>query len=112
MKPGFKLEKVIFKLKEGNKSTDDLFKDKRVVLFGLPGAFIPSCSSQQLPEFENNCERFKKLGIDEVYCCSVNDAYIMKAWSEKIQIKNIKLIKEPHFPFRLCEHEQLLEDLG
>jgi len=94
MKPGFKLEKVIFKLKEGNKSTDDFFKDKRVVLFGLPGAFIPSCSSQQLPEFENNCERFKKLGIDEVYCCSVNDAYIMKAWSEKIQIKNVKLIPD------------------
>ena len=61
------------------KSTDDFFKNKRVVLFSLPGAFTPTCSSLQLPGFENNCERFKKLGIDEIYCCSVNDAYSMNA---------------------------------
>jgi peroxiredoxin len=60
----------------------------------LPGAFTPTCSSQQLPGFENNCEQFKKLGIDEVYCCSVNDAYTMNAWSEKMQIKNVKLIPD------------------
>ena len=95
MKSGFRLEKVIFKIREGDKSgslnecaiggkwvdktTDDFFKGKRVVLFSLPGAFTPTCSSQQLPGFENNFDRFKKLGIDEVYCCSVNDAYVMNA---------------------------------
>ena len=107
MKSGFKLEKVIFKTRDGDsakninecaiggkwidKTTDDYFKGKRVVLFSLPGAFTPTCSSQQLPGFENNFNRFKKLGIDEIYCCSVNDAYVMNAWSDKMGIKNIKL---------------------
>ena len=110
MKTGFRLQNVIFKLREGdragsqkecaiggkwvNKTTDDFFKGKRVVLFSLPGAFTPTCSSLQLPGFENNCERFKKLGIDEIYCCSVNDAYTMNAWSEKMRIKNVKLIPD------------------
>jgi len=110
MKAGFKLDNVIFRLREGDragsqkecaiggkwvdKNTDDFFKGKRVVLFSLPGAFTPTCSSQQLPGFEENCDRFKKFGIDEIYCCSVNDAYTMNAWSEKMQIKNVKLIPD------------------
>ena len=115
MKSGFKLEKVIFKTRDGdsakninecaiggkwiNKTTDDYFKGKRVVLFSLPGAFTPTCSSQQLPGFENNFNRFKKLGIDEIYCCSVNDAYVMNAWSDKMGIKNIKLIPDGNGSF-------------
>jgi peroxiredoxin len=115
MKSGFKLEKVIFKMREGDKSgslnecaiggkwvdktTDDFFKGKRVVLFSLPGAFTPTCSSQQLPGFENNFDRFKKLGIDEVYCCSVNDSYVMNAWAYKMGIKNIKLIPDGNGSF-------------
>ncbi len=110
MKSGFKINKVKFKIREGDtadsqdscaiggkwieKSTDDFFKDKRVVLFSLPGAFTPTCSSKQLPAFENYCDQFKKLGIDDVYCCSVNDSYIMNAWSEKMKIKNIKFIPD------------------
>jgi len=115
MKSGFKLEKVIFKTRDGDsakninecaiggkwidKTTDDYFKGKRVVLFSLPGAFKPTCSSQQLPGFENNFNRFKKLGIDEIYCCSVNDAYVMNAWSDKMGIKNIKLIPDGNGSF-------------
>ena len=115
MKSGFKLEKVIFKMRDGDsakninecaiggkwidKTTDDFFKGKRVVLFSLPGAFTPTCSSQQLPGFENNFDRFKKLGIDEIYCCSVNDAYVMNAWSDKMGIKNIKLIPDGNGSF-------------
>ncbi|MDA9664238.1 peroxiredoxin [bacterium] len=115
MKSGFKLEKVIFKTRDGDsakninecaiggkwidKTTDDYFKGKRVVLFSLPGAFTPTCSSQQLPGFENNFNRFKKLGIDEIYCCSVNDAYVMNAWSDKMGIKNIKLIPDGNGSF-------------
>ena len=115
MKAGFKLEKVIFKTRDGDsakninecaiggkwidKTTDDYFKGKRVVLFSLPGAFTPTCSSQQLPGFENNFNRFKKLGIDEIYCCSVNDAYVMNAWSDKMGIKNIKLIPDGNGSF-------------
>ena len=110
MKSGFKINKIKFKIREGDqatklsecaiggkwidKTTDDLFKNKRVVLFSLPGAFTPTCSSQQLPGFEKNCSRFKKLGIDEIYCCSVNDSYTMNAWSEKLNIKNVKFIPD------------------
>lgn len=110
MKSGFRINKIKFKIREGDKetnlsecaiggkwidkTTDDFFKNKRVVLFSLPGAFIPTYSSQQLPGFEKNCLRFKKLGIDEIYCCSVNDSYTMNAWSEKMNIKNIKFIPD------------------
>ena len=85
-----KIPKVIFKIREGdfpeypdacaiggkwtNKSTNDFFIKKRIVLFSLPGAFTPTCSSQQLPGFEKNYEKIKSLGIDEIYCCSVNDS--------------------------------------
>ena len=110
MKSGFKINKIKFKIREGDqatklsecaiggkwidKTTDDFFKNKRVVLFSLPGAFTPTCSSQQLPGFEKNCSRFKKLGIDEIYCCSVNDSYTINAWSEKLNIKNVKFIPD------------------
>ena len=110
MKSGYKLKKVIFKIREGDKTndsnecaiggrwitktTDDFFKGKRVVLFSLPGAFTPICSSQQLPGFEKNSDRFKKLGIEHIYCCSVNDSYTINAWSEKMQIKNVKFIPD------------------
>ena len=51
-----------------NQTTDDLFADKKVVLFSLPGAFTPTCSSQQLPGYEGAFNEFKELGVDEVYC--------------------------------------------
>ena len=110
MKSGFRINKIKFKIREGDqatklsecaiggkwidKTTDDFFKNKRVVLFSLLGAFNPTCSSQQLPGFEKNFSRFKKLGIDEIYCCSVNDSYTMNAWSEKLNIKNVKFIPD------------------
>merc|ERR1711907_623983 len=53
-------------------TSEDYFKGKKVVLFSLPGAFTPTCSTYQLPGFEKNAEEFKKLGIDEIYCLSVN----------------------------------------
>jgi len=61
-------------------TTIDLFKGKRVVLFSLPGAFTPTCSSTHLPGYEKNYEAIKALGIDEVYCLSVNDAFVMRQW--------------------------------
>ena len=86
---GFKIPKVNFRVREGdasdneevcaiggkwiNKSSDDYFKGKRVILFSLPGAFTPTCSSQQLPGFEKNASKLKDLRIDDIYCCSVND---------------------------------------
>ena len=107
---GFKIPKVIFRVREGDtsndeticpiggkwmdKSTDDYFKSKRVILFSLPGAFTPTCSSQQLPGFEKNAHKIKDLGIDEIYCCSVNDSYVMNAWAKKMNISNIKVIPD------------------
>eukprot|EP01039_Chlorochromonas_danica_P002155 gene2155-2353_t len=58
----------------------DLFKNKRVVLFALPGAFTPTCSSTHLPGYEEKYEEIKKLGVDEIYCLSVNDAFVMRQW--------------------------------
>jgi len=77
-----------------DKTTDDYFKGKRVILFSLPGAFTPTCSTYQLPGFENNYKEFKSLGIDEIYCMSVNDAFVMNAWSNSQSIFNVKVIPD------------------
>lgn len=61
-------------------TTEDYFKGKRCVLFALPGAFTPVCSASHLPGYENKYEEIKALGIDEVYCLSVNDAFVMRQW--------------------------------
>ena len=73
---------------------DSLFKDKKVVIFGLPGAFTPTCSSQQLPAYEGLYDKFKDLGIDEVYCVSVNDAFVMNAWARALRLEKVKLIPD------------------
>ncbi len=75
-------------------STDDLFKDKKVVLFSLPGAFTPTCSGQQLPTYEEQYDRFKAQGFDDVYCISVNDAFVMNAWARDLGIKKVKMIPD------------------
>ena len=75
-------------------TTSDLFSKKRVVVFALPGAFTPTCSSFQLPGYEEYYEDFKKLGIDEVYCLSVNDSFVMNAWFKQQGIKNVKPIPD------------------
>lgn len=59
------------------KSSGDYFEGKRVILFGLPGAFTPTCSTYQLPTFEKLFPEFNGLGIDEIYCISVNDAFVI-----------------------------------
>ena len=75
-------------------TTVDLFNHKRVVLFGLPGAFTPTCSSKQLPGFEEKYNELKDLGIDEVYCVSVNDAFVMNAWARDLGIEKVKMIPD------------------
>ena len=75
-------------------TTDDLFKDKTVIVFGLPGAFTPTCSGQQLPGFEELYREFRELGIDDIYCVSVNDTFVMEEWKDKQGIVNVKLIPD------------------
>tara|TARA_Y100000287_G_C14125306_1_gene307018 strand:- start:153 stop:701 length:549 start_codon:yes stop_codon:yes gene_type:complete len=77
-----------------DKTTDDLFADKKVVLFSLPGAFTPTCSGEQLPSYDKHYDKFKELGMDEVYCISVNDAFVMNAWARDLEIKNVKMIPD------------------
>ena len=76
------------------KTTTDYFQGKRVVLFALPGAFTPTCSTFQLPDFERLYGEFKEHGIDEIYCLSVNDAFVMNAWGKQQDLKNITLIPD------------------
>merc|ERR1712178_606219 len=61
-------------------TSKDFFSGKRVVLFSLPGAFTPTCSASHLPGYEKFYDEIKSLGIDEVYCLSVNDAFVMRQW--------------------------------
>jgi len=63
-----------------NAYTHDLFKNKRCALFSIPGAFTPTCSGSHLPSYEKLYEDIKKHNIDEVYCLSVNDAFVMRKW--------------------------------
>ena len=74
--------------------TDDYFKNKKVIVFSLPGAFTPTCSEHQLPGFQAHYKKFKELGIDEIYCISVNDSFVMNAWFDKQQITDIKGIPD------------------
>ena len=75
-------------------TTADYFAGKRVVVFSLPGAFTPTCSTYQLPGYDSKFEEFQALGIDEVYCLSVNDSFVMNAWFKSQNIKNVKPIPD------------------
>jgi len=79
-------------------STDDLFKNKKIVLFSLPGAYTPTCSSQQLPGYEDKYEELKKYA-DEVYCLSVNDSFVMNAWFRDQSISKVKAIGDGEAKF-------------
>jgi len=72
-------------------STNDLFNNKKIVLFSLPGAYTPTCSSQQLPGYEKKYEDLRKY-TDEVYCLSVNDSFVMNAWFRDQNINKVKPI--------------------
>ena len=81
------------------KTAMDLFGGKRVIVFSLPGAFTPTCSSKQLPGFEAMYNEFRAQGIDEIYCLSVNDAFVMNDWGRHMKVKNVKLIPDGNGTF-------------
>jgi peroxiredoxin len=97
-KEGYQIPQVEFIFREAGefvtRTSTDLFAGKRVVIFSLPGAFTPTCSAYQLPGFEEKYEDFKNLGIDEIYCISVNDGFVMNAWAQDQNIQNVKLIPD------------------
>jgi thioredoxin-dependent peroxiredoxin len=75
-------------------STADIFAGKKIVVFSLPGAFTPTCSSLHFPGYENNYDKLKALGIDEVYCLSVNDTFVMNSWAKDQNVVNVKVIPD------------------
>lgn len=80
-------------------TTAEVFGGKKIIVFSLPGAFTPTCSSTHLPGYETSYEEFQKLGVDEVYCVSVNDAFVMKQWADKLGIKNVKMLPDGNATF-------------
>ena len=82
-----------------DKCTDDLFAGKRVVVFSLPGAFTPTCSSNHLPRYEALFEEFKAQGVDSIICVSVNDAFVMFQWGKSQNAKNVFLLPDGNGDF-------------
>lgn len=77
-----------------DKTTSDYFAGKRAILFSLPGAFTPTCSTYQLPGYEKGAADFAKEGIEEIYCLSVNDSFVMNKWAQDQGLKNVKVIPD------------------
>ncbi|CAM3976934.1 MULTISPECIES: peroxiredoxin [Pseudoalteromonas] len=75
-------------------TNDDLFAAKKVVLFAVPGAFTPTCSNAHLPEFITLADKIKAKGVDAIYCVSVNDAFVMKAWGEAHNAEHIQMLAD------------------
>lgn len=74
--------------------TGDLFAGKRVVVFSLPGAFTPTCSTEQCPAFERLYDEIRGAGADEIYCISVNDAFVMYQWGRHLGVDKVKLLPD------------------
>lgn len=77
-----------------DKTTADYFSGKRVILFSLPGAFTPTCSTYQLPGYETGFGEFAELGIDAIYCMSVNDSFVMNKWAQAQNLENVQVIPD------------------
>ncbi|MGL4455804.1 MAG: glutathione peroxidase [Plesiomonas sp.] len=80
-------------------TTDTLFKDKTVIVFSLPGAFTPTCSSSHLPRYNELAPVFAKLGVDEILCVSVNDTFVMNAWKDDQKADRITFIPDGNGEF-------------
>jgi thioredoxin-dependent peroxiredoxin len=80
-------------------TTKDIFAGKKVIVFSLPGAFTPTCSSTHLPRYEELYNEIKAQGVDEIYCMSVNDAFVMYQWGLKLGAKNVKLLPDGNGEF-------------
>jgi thioredoxin-dependent peroxiredoxin len=82
-----------------DRTTEDIFGGKRVVVFSLPGAFTPTCSTSHLPRYEELYNEFKALGVDEVICVSVNDAFVMFQWGKQQGANNVFLLPDGNAEF-------------
>lgn len=100
---GHKVPNVTFKTRANGEfvdvNTDQLFRGKTVVVFALPGAFTPTCSSTHLPRYNELAPVFKENGVDEIVCLSVNDAFVMDAWKKDQEAANVTLIPDGNGEF-------------
>jgi peroxiredoxin len=80
-------------------TTDDIFKGRKVVLFALPGAFTPTCSSNHLPRYEELHDEFRALGVDQIVCLSVNDAFVMFQWGKSVGANHVFLLPDGNGEF-------------
>lgn len=100
---GNNVPNVTFAIRENDqwikKTTTDIFADKTVVVFSLPGAFTPTCSSSHLPRYSELATTFFANGVDEIVCLSVNDTFVMNAWAADQQTENVTLIPDGNGDF-------------
>lgn len=100
---GQKVPQVTFRTRQGNEwvntSTDELFNGKTVVVFSLPGAFTPTCSSAHVPGYNELASAFKANGIDDIVCVSVNDAFVMNEWAKTQEASNLTFLPDGNGEF-------------
>ena len=94
---------TVFKIRAHGKwcdlSTEQIFQGKRVILFALPGAFTPTCSTAHLPRYEELAPVFFRHDIDDIYCLSVNDVYVMEAWAKEQHLRHVKILPDGNGDF-------------
>ena len=100
---GQRVPNVTFKTRQGDEwvdvSTNELFAGKTVIVFSLPGAFTPTCSSTHLPRYNELADVCKKEGVDDIVCISVNDTFVMNAWKADQESQNINVIPDGNGEF-------------
>lgn len=102
-KIGQPVPQVTFPVRQGDEwislSTETLFANKTVIVFGLPGAFTPTCSSSHLPRYNELANVFAQHGVDDILCVSVNDTFVMNAWKSDQEADNITFIPDGNGTF-------------
>ncbi|MEW6491992.1 MAG: glutathione peroxidase [Cyanobacteriota bacterium] len=100
---GQRVPNVTFRTRQDNQwvdvTTDDLFAGKKVIVFALPGAFTPTCSSTHVPGYNELAKTFKENGIDNIICISVNDTFVMNEWQKTQEAENITFIPDGNGEF-------------
>ena len=102
-KVGSRVPAVVFRTRRGHEWADvtsaEIFSGRTVVLFSLPGAFTPTCSSSHVPRYDQLAREFKKHGVDEIVCVSVNDAFVMNEWQQDQEAWNIRFLPDGNGEF-------------
>lgn len=100
---GQRVPNVTFRVRDNNEwknvTTSELFAGKTVVLFSLPGAFTPTCSSTHLPRYNELAPSFRANGVDSILCVSVNDTFVMNEWAKDQEAENIVMVPDGNGEF-------------